>query len=487
MSNARLTWLLAFLILALLVRFAMEWGPEWSLILLFPLGYLLARDIRRWRRGSVEFSLLRGILRTILRGRFRVSFLFHRGLVHRDPSRPKGYCPKCGYPMNPGICTECGTDVGIMRLRRSAPSKLWQYRGKVITAIAVVTLICVGKYLHDNYAWAQARSNDTLFDLMAVGNDPAIRELENRHRAGKLSKTESAQLFDRSLSTSLQLLSPYPSDANLGFMLNIDSSLPTLVMDHGFYIGKHVILCDGEVLQRSEEDKRRRSRNEFMGRWMIFTKAVKPGTHEISVKGEFILSDGVGSAATIDLLAVHQTPFLASGTIEVVEQPSTDFLQQLTDRKTIAEYARNTYIEATYALPTASTGFRYDPNPEKIIRVGRSSNELPMIGRIEIRPTGQPNAAWQLLGRVYITGFNYTDYPISKIESLRDVSRVDVRFVPEPTQVVQYIPRGIQTYCNTMVEQSELSWPAGKPEEDWHWGRRGGQWVIPKSIPMPEE
>lgn len=487
MSNSRIAWLVGFLLLAILIRVAMEWHPEWSLILLLPFGYLLARDIRRWRGNSSKYSLVRSVLRLLVRWRLQISFLLQRGLVHRGPSEPKGYCPKCGYPINPGICTECGMLVTKGKLRRSAPSRIWQHRGKVVATVAIIALIYAGKYLHQNYDWTQARSNETLFDLMSIRNDPAIRELEDRHRGGKLNKAESARLFDRSLSSKLVLMPTFPSDANLSFMLHVDLSLPTICMEHHFFLGDYRVYCDGEVLYDSVKDSRRRSQRDFMGRWHIIASHVRPGSHEISLKGTVVISNGVDSVQLIDLLAVHHAPIVATGTVEAVSRPSIEFLERITDPKTVAQYARDTYIELTYSIPSRSTGFNYNMTPEKVIRLGRSSTIYPFIGRVEIRRSGEPDSAYQFLGRVSTTGFNWTDYPFSRVESLADADRLDVRFIPEPTRIVQHLPLGISSYCDVALEQTELSWPKGDPRNDWHMARRSDDGVMPRVIPMPEQ
>ncbi len=48
--------------------------------------------------------------------------------------QPKGYCPGCGYQIDPGRCSECGLEVSGEQLRGFPP-----------TRSTVLILICVGR------------------------------------------------------------------------------------------------------------------------------------------------------------------------------------------------------------------------------------------------------------------------------------------------------------------------------------------------------
>src|SRR5262245_24941572 len=70
MNAPRMFALLGLLLFAVLIRLAMNWGAEWSLLLLFPVGFLVIRDLLRWRRGGPGFSFSRSLARAVARTYF---------------------------------------------------------------------------------------------------------------------------------------------------------------------------------------------------------------------------------------------------------------------------------------------------------------------------------------------------------------------------------------------------------------------------------
>jgi hypothetical protein len=77
--------------------------------------------------------------------------------------QPQGYCPKCGYRVDPGTCPECGRDVP-RPLRRSPRSRLGRLRRWTLRiAITAVALAAVGYGLNmAAYRWLPPA---TVYDL----------------------------------------------------------------------------------------------------------------------------------------------------------------------------------------------------------------------------------------------------------------------------------------------------------------------------------
>jgi hypothetical protein len=432
-KSRRLLTLILVLAFVVLVRLAMAWSWEWSLLLFVPVIAFGIRDVVRWRRRDDRRSVVRALMRCLERLRLQAIFHFKGGLVHRHSAEPIRYCPKCGYPMKPGRCPECGVESARERLRRSPPGRIRRHKWKIAAIVIAGTAYWGGGHVYHHVNWEIARSNETLFDLAKIGNGRALAELESRFESGKLSKPEKTRLFDQSLSTNLETISPYPSDAAaLMVRLNVESSLPTVPFHYRYYLRYFDILVDGQSVRRAEVQNRSTSEERFRGRWSLRAPPQKPGRHELTVKAIICLSSGGNDPDTIDFFSECKTQVKASNAIEVVDRPFTEFLEAIHDPQT-AEFMEASVHVSVHVLPVFD-GLRTTGRQTKVIRVQQGGHPLPLIANVEARIAG--DATYQKLGSVWLTRPGYKDFDLETLSPiLATAEKLDVRLIPNLQEV----------------------------------------------------
>ena len=82
-------------------------------------------------------------------------------------NQPQGYCPTCSYPLDPGICPECGISVTLHNIR-SQPKRI-PYR--LIVRLLLVTVISYGAY----HAWSQ-------IDVVKLAPTSLLLKMQAPHR-----------------------------------------------------------------------------------------------------------------------------------------------------------------------------------------------------------------------------------------------------------------------------------------------------------------
>jgi len=158
-------------------------GWEFSLPLWLPLTVFLVLTRRAW------FGWLRRVI---------------AAAGERAPARPEspagyqpsGFCPKCGYAMDPGRCPECGRDVSPAALRRGPRWRpvrrfaVWAAK----RAVVVVLLTIVGA-LAWRVAWVELLPADLLLRLQDDQMHWTSHELLRRYRLGQLDANQCTRLF----------------------------------------------------------------------------------------------------------------------------------------------------------------------------------------------------------------------------------------------------------------------------------------------------
>lgn len=109
--------------------------------------------------------------------------------------KPAGFCPQCDYPIDPGVCSECGTDVSEQRLRRK-PRGYIRRNVKRITVI-IVFVLTAGAIVGTRTSLVP--SFPSVYLLLLIRGDgelasAAASELATRWNAGELSEWEMAAM-----------------------------------------------------------------------------------------------------------------------------------------------------------------------------------------------------------------------------------------------------------------------------------------------------
>jgi hypothetical protein len=114
---------------------------------------------------------------------------------HEEPYQPQGYCPGCGYAVDPGTCPECGGVVSEVSLRKFPPHVVVRRRLRRIGLVLLLLgLILGGRYVYLNVNWLQFVPNRLL--LVRANEWPrGDAELLRRCRIGRLSDKQKRKAF----------------------------------------------------------------------------------------------------------------------------------------------------------------------------------------------------------------------------------------------------------------------------------------------------
>ena len=130
---------------------------------------------------------------------------------------PAGYCPFCDYPINAGLCPECGEFIPLEKLRMSMRKHRIRHailRGfKYTIILALVGGLGYGIY-HEIQPdrWVRYVSTDYLIDLETRGAGDHVKfELDRRHVEDLLTDKELDQVLRLRYEVPLiSLRSPWP-------------------------------------------------------------------------------------------------------------------------------------------------------------------------------------------------------------------------------------------------------------------------------------
>ena len=79
---------------------------------------------------------------------------------------PDGFCPKCGYAMDPGTCPECGLRVYRSDLAAIPPNlQRIRTRRRVIRFGVVLGVLIIGWYGYRTVNWVKLLPTSTLLYL----------------------------------------------------------------------------------------------------------------------------------------------------------------------------------------------------------------------------------------------------------------------------------------------------------------------------------
>jgi hypothetical protein len=141
-----------------------------------------------------------------------------QGIEGDESYRPRGYCPHCGYRMDPGECPECGrvaTERQLDRRPFAGRHRRWARRVAIVTsivAIAVVGWYCWGGLIPP--VWRVVPTQIVLI-AYSQGCQGAGAELVMRFERGALSRSQADAFFQHALSIPVESITVSTDDGEI--------------------------------------------------------------------------------------------------------------------------------------------------------------------------------------------------------------------------------------------------------------------------------
>jgi hypothetical protein len=140
--------------------------------------------------------------------------------------KPAGYCPHCGYAIDPGVCSECGKNVTSDEVD-SAP--YWVTRRRLIRrgllALTILALAAGGWYVYARCNWIVWVPTRVLLAIQGDQGSRSTDELERRLITGRLNSNQVATFVENALAPRWKMVvrSPYPNDIPVQVGASVDS------------------------------------------------------------------------------------------------------------------------------------------------------------------------------------------------------------------------------------------------------------------------
>ena len=345
--------------------------------------------------------------------------------------QPKGYCPKCGYAIDPGRCTECGTQVSPKQLAKS-PNARRNKLYKEIFAGLLVSLV-FGFVLHSLRDGLPALyPTPLLLSWYGDGSDSVACELWHRYENGRLSESQERRALNLAFHTEgLYVDCPYPTgavlDANTyySFDINLGRIYPVARVDYGSW----EIRVDGEIIRSSPRDYsdefvRVLGSDSSSGHgWKI--PPLPAGNHKIDIRREFYLV----SMKEKNEQRVHTWTFSEQAFI-VIEDPPIEGLYAPALDDDIARQ-----VEASFQMPAVDS----KPNlPDHMLQIAFDKPPVFVSMSCWARVCGTEE--YHPIATVYVPPgeTRLTDLDWRKLPGYEKATHADIRLIPYPWGAAQF-------------------------------------------------
>ena len=341
-------------------------------------------------------------------------------------SAPAGYCPRCGYRMDPGTCPECGLTVTPATLGKRPPH-VRRRRWRI--AFVFVALVIGGYVVFQRVDWIPLLPDRVLLAVHGGVDDPFTRELLARHAAGSLPSERSNELFDALVdSRRLSVRSPYPSGYRVKIEFTLGAKAPPNTIRCA--VGSCEVIVDSVRTNAG-------SSTILPGGASVELPPMEVGTHTIEVVG-------YASVWTATPKCFHAFPFHLSETVEIVDRPIVEFVQPIWNEQCTRSIETCAYVSAydrVYRVPNS--------RPETMFEFHFVKPTVPIAFRALARPVDRED--WtEVHGQIVIPRNANRGYRTASFVQLAGAMRLDVKLVPSAEVALM---NGLTEYF-----AGELSW-----------------------------
>jgi hypothetical protein len=386
-------------------------------------------------------------------------------------AEPAGYCPHCGYRINPGRCPECGKLVEPQRLATLPPQLRLRRTMRRLRIPAVLLLLFVGLYGVYRYAnWRRWMPNDIVLMFLDDRYGVWYREIERRYLAGDFSEEQTERIFRGAIQTSFhnKTPNPYPVGIERTLRVTTRSSFPVYswgFLNRGWTVWRDewTVRVDGEtimVLEAPDEPIPDRGVE-------IDIRGLTPAPHRITVSGHAWLK----RSRSPDAAVPYVWPVSLSRMVRIEDRPVSEFVRPIRSSKLINDIEQR--VTALGQAPSVD-------HPGGHLRVNAGLGLVPVAAEIWVRRSGSgpfhrlsrasstynpildvsrstlpPEAVWFDT----VTGMQF-EHPI---RTLVPATHIDVRLVPSAKIA---LAAGMKEYADYVIEWIGL--PLDPNYGEWH-------------------
>lgn len=382
--------------------------------------------------------------------------------------KPAGYCPHCGYAIDPGVCPECGKNVAADELD-SAPYWVTRRRTvkRAVIALVVLSLAVSGWYVYARcnwwIAWVPTR---VLLVFQGDRNSRSAVELDRRFAVGQLSRSETASYIVNTLTRNswLTVRSPHPCDADVVVSTGLNG--PLWAWASWYRDMRWDMKVDGELVEPGPGS----GGVSGMGGLSIVNvlPGLSLGRHRLELMVTIVPDlSKLPPVATIP----QEIIFTLRGQVTVDTSKVVDHVG-LRWSPELAEQVRSSATAVSWRR-SAGNGV-----VENGVYLRLFASTVPLAATIEVRPHGQgPYARIPKLGIAVWRSPGSPGPTMPSVEVPAGADRVDIRLVPDARQAFDW---NLTEYLNAVVEWHGV--PVLKPgaasQPTASLSKDGGNWEV---------
>ena len=296
-------------------------------------------------------------------------------IMEAPTATPAGFCPKCYYPIDPGVCPECGTastaDTILTSLSqtRSAKTRRWLLRAFLFIILPLAAVIG-GRYVH----WASFVPTEWLFSIQGDAKHWTTRELVERFASGNLSKDQATRLINEVVVIDFFMRKTAPVVPAIAYRLCLRVDV---ARGAGYTIEANA-LCSEVRVDGKKASEAGYSMGVSSGGSSIVSSELEglgPGKHAVEILLHLAVSAGAPQTIRYDLNRSIKAA------ITIVDEPATKFIRLECNPELTARM--KTVLKAGL-----SYGEFCDLSDERA-----GAMPIPVAGKLQWRPSGSKKFA----------------------------------------------------------------------------------------------
>lgn len=372
--------------------------------------------------------------------------------------KPAGYCPHCGYAIDPGVCPECGKNVAVGELD-AVP--YWITRRRMVKRAAgiaiVVGLLLGGVYLHRNPFWLPYVPTGVLLALQGGEDSHTMKELLRRLNSGALTQAQADRMLGNLLTFPDGLVVRSPHPAGIDVQLNLPVALRAGCNGWMMSAISTQAFVDGVSVPWVRDRMTGMAWGFGPGKDTHDSRIdpLSPGEHEITWKLALrIAPDFVSPPPPGAVLPTFSRSFTTH--VRVENKPIGYFVLATADPAATAELRKCVWIAADGVR-------RVDGSVNAVASLMLQAPPVAVAAVLEVRPFGERQYR-ESTDIVCFKGsrWAYGGCSLSPEASLSVGARIDVRLVPDP---VIAFHAGLTDYYGGVIEWRGLTLKEAKAVE----------------------